>query len=175
MQRGRVVSNKIFALIRTPLLGDFLRIISRFNNDRASILVSRVIAVIEYETLELWEVRLFPEKAPALCTMLEDRQILVEDLLRDPAKRHKTVLAVPLFLKRGKGNVILPEGNRILHQGDRILMCGTLEARQHMDTITHSINALGYALTGQDIPDGYIWRWIQSKRKPKAHKRNREL
>ena len=168
MQRGRVVSNKIFALIRTPLLGDFLRIIARFNNERASILVSRVIGVIDHETLELWEVRLFPDKAPAIYNILDDQQILVEDLLRDPANRCKTVPAVPLFLKRGKGNVILPEANRILHKGDRILMCGTLEARQHMNTLTHSINALGYALTGKYIPDGYIWRWIQSKRKVKA-------
>jgi Trk K+ transport system NAD-binding subunit len=172
MQRGRVVSNKIFALIRTPLLGDFLRIISRFNNDRASVLVSRVIAVIDHDTLELWEVRLFPDKAPAICRMLEDQQILVEDLLRDPRDRCKAIPAVPLFLKRGKGNVILPEENRILHEGDRILMCGTLEARQHMNTITHSTNALGYALTGKYIPDGYIWRWIQSRRKVKTDKKN---
>ncbi len=167
MQRGRVVSNKIFALIRTPLLGDFLRIISRFNNNRASVLVSRVIGVIHQDMLELWEVRIFPDKAPALYSMLENQQIIVEDLLRDPANRSKSVSAVPLFLKRGKGNVILPEENRILHQGDRILMCGTLEARQHMDTISYSINALGYVLTGEYIPDGYLWRWLQSKRKAK--------
>ncbi len=168
MQRGRVVSNKIFALIRTPLLGDFLRIIARFNNDRASILVSRIIGVIDHERLELWEVRLFPDKAPAISSMLDEQQILVEDLLRDPTNRCKIVPAVPLFLKRGKGNVILPEANRILHKGDRILMCGTLEARKHMNTLTHSINALGYVLTGKYIPDGYVWRWIQSKRKVKA-------
>ena len=167
MQRGRVVSNKIFALIRTPLLGDFLRIISRFNNERASVLVSRVIGVIDEDTLELWEVRLFPDKAPALCNMLEQQQILVADLLRDPVKRYKTIPAVPLFLKRGKGNVILPESNRILHQGDRILMCGTLKARKHMSTISYSTNALSYTLFGKYIPDGYLWRWIQSKRKVK--------
>ncbi len=170
MQRGRVVSNKIFALIRTPLLGDFLRIIARFNDSRASILVSRVIGVVERDTLELWEVRILPDKAPALYSMLKDQQILVKDLLRDPVKRDKMILAVPLFLKRGKGNVILPEENRILYQGDRILMCGTLSARQHMNNISYNTNALSYVLTGEYIPDGYIWRWIAARKKAKANR-----
>jgi Trk K+ transport system NAD-binding subunit len=169
MQRGRVVSNKIFALIRTPLLGDFLRIMERFNNEWASMLVSRVIGVIDQDMLELWEVRIFPDKAPALCSMLENQQILVEDLLRDPINRRKTVSTVPLFLKRKEGNVMLPKEGRALHQGDRILLCGSLEARQHMNTICHSINALGYVLTGKYIPDGYIWRWLQARKKTKAH------
>ena len=168
MQRGRVVSNKIFALIRTPLLGDFLRIVTRYNNESASKLASRVIGVIDQDMLELWEVRIFPDKAPALYTMLKDRQILVKDLLRDPINRRKTVSTVPLFLKRGKGNVMLPEHDRILQQGDRILLCGSLKARQHMSTICHSINALGYVLTGKYIPDGYIWRWLQSRKKEQS-------
>ncbi len=170
MQRGRVVSNKIFALIRTPLLGDFLRIIARFNDRRASILVSRVIGVVERDTLELWEVRILPNKAPALYRMLKDQEILVEDLLRDPVNREKMISAVPLFLKRGKRNVILPEENRILYQGDRILMCGTLSARRHMNNISYNINALSYVVTGEYIPDGYIWRWIKERRKAKTNK-----
>ena len=169
MQRGRVVANKIFALIRTPLLGDFLRIISRFNNERANELVSRVIGVTDNDMLELWEIILFPDRAPALCSMLDNgHQILVGDLLREPVNRCKTVSAVPLFLKRGEGNVILPESNRILRPGDRILMCGTLEARKYMNVISHNMNTLGYVLTGDDIPDGYLWRWLKSRKKTKV-------
>ena len=173
MQRGRVVANKIFALIRTPLLGDFLRIISRFNNDRANELVSRIIGVTDNDTLELWEVIIYPDKAPAICSMLDqDYQILVNDLLKNPVNRDECMLAVPLFLKRGEGNVILPESNRILRHGDRVLMCGTLEARRHMSTISHNTNSLAYIVTGDDMPDGYIWRWLRPKRKAKPSSKN---
>jgi len=174
MQRGRVVANKIFALIRTPLLGDFLRIISRFNNSRANELVSRVIGATDNDMLELWEVRIYTDRAPAICTLIDDGyQVLVNDLLRDPSDRCSCISAVPLFLKRGKGNVILPESNRILRRGDRILMCGSLEARKHMNMISYNINALGYILTGEDMPESYIWRWLKSKRKRKQQVRQK--
>ena len=171
MQRGQVVADKIFALIRTPLLGDFLRIISRFNNERANILVSRVIAVID-DTPELWEVKIYPKETPALHAMMnEDQQIVVGDLLRSSANRETNIAAIPLFLKRGDGNVLLPESNRILRTGDRILMCGTKEACHHMLLVCYSISALAYVTTGEDRPNGYVWRWFQSiinKKKSKA-------
>jgi Trk K+ transport system NAD-binding subunit len=162
MQRGNVVAHKIFALIRTPLLGDFLRIVARFKNEKANILVSRIIGVVDEEIPELWEFEITEKNAPALFQYLEEETVIVSDLTRDPRQRELNLSAIPLFLKRGKGNVILPEENRILRQGDRLLMCGSEEARNLMSWMLNNINVLEYAATGEVRPDGYVWRWIHN-------------
>lgn len=167
MQRGNVISNTIFALIRTPMLGDFLRIVSRFKNDRANELVSRIIGVVQDDIPELWQLRVTPEESPALCEIIKTRQVLVEDILRGEVWRERNVeskhfkkhiAALPLFLKRGEGNVLLPENNRIVREGDRFLMCGTYEAHQHMLRITKNINLLESVLCGKEVPSGWLWR-----------------
>ena len=164
MQRGDLISNKIFALIRTPLLGDFLRIVARFKNDRANLLASRMIAVMGGEYPELWEFEVNQKETPALFERLENgQQVQVEDLLRHPEDREKRSEAIMLFLKRGEGNVILPENNRLIHTGDRFLMCGTQKAHYHLQIITRNVKYLEYALTGELLPDSWVWQKIVEK------------
>ncbi len=169
MQRGQVISNTIFALIRTPMLGDFLRIVSRFKNDKANELVSRIIGVVHDHVPELWEISITPDETPALCEVIKKRQVLVEDILHgeelsEEYAKEKHIAALPLFLKRGEGNVLLPENNRIIRPGDRFLMCGTYEARRHMLRVVKNINLLEAALTGEDVPAGWLFRKIYEMR-----------
>lgn len=163
MQRGNLISDKIFALIRTPLLGDFLRIVGRFKNDRANLLASRMIAVMGDEFPELWEFEVNPKETPALYDRLSKCQVLVQDLLRHPDHREKRSEAIMLFLKRGEGNVMLPENKRLVHKGDRFLMCGTKRAHHNLQIITRNAKYLEYALTGERLPDSWIWQQIVAK------------
>ena len=163
MQRGNVISNTIFALIRTPMLGDFLRIVSRFKNDRANEVVSRIIGVVRDDVPELWELRVSVEETPALFKTIKKQQVLVKDILHGELKtensqKNETLSAMPLFLKRGSGNVLLPEDNRIIREGDRFLMCGTYEARNEMLRIVKNINALESLLCGKHIPVGWLFK-----------------
>lgn len=167
MQRGNLISDKIFALIRTPLLGDFLRIVARFKNERANVLASRMIAVMGDEFPELWEFEVNLEDTPALYERLKKCQIVVSDLLRHPDNREKSIEAIVLFLKRGEGNVMLPEANRLVHQGDRILMCGTKRAHHNLQIITRNAKYLEYVLTGDLLPDSWIWQKIMEKKEVK--------
>jgi len=169
MQRGSVISHTIFALIKTPLLGDFLRIVSRFKNERANELVSRIIGVVQNDIPELWEFTVNAEQTPALYQIMQKRQVLVKDILygkrkleNDTSKSQMT--ALPLFLRRGEGNVLLPEDNRIIREGDRYLMCGTFEARQTMLRLLKNINLLESFLLGVDIPNGWLLRKIWEMR-----------
>lgn len=160
MQRGNLISDKIFALIRTPLLGDFLRIVSRFKHDRANLLASRMIGVMGDDFPELWELTVDKKTTPALFDRLEHSQILVKDLLRHPDDRNNNIEALMLFLKRGDGNVMLPEDNRIVHQGDRFLMCGNKQAHHNIQITTRNDQYLQYVLTGVLLPDSWIWKKI---------------
>jgi len=160
MQRGNLISDKIFALIRTPLLGDFLRIVSRFKNERANLLVARMVGVMGDDFPELWELTIDQELTPALFESLESNQILVKDLLRHPDDRDTSINAIMLFLKRGDGNVMLPEDNRIVHQGDRFLLCGNKQAYQNIQITTCDSQSLQYALTGEHPPNSWVWKKI---------------
>ena len=163
MQRGNLISDKIFALTQTPLLGDFLRIVQRFKNERANILASRMIAVMGDELPELWEFEVNKRDTSALTERLEAKcQITVEDLLRHSEDRNKKIEAFMLFLKRGEGNVILPENNRLVHIGDRFLMCGTKKAHHSMQIVTKNPQYLEYALTGDLQPDSLVWRKLKT-------------
>jgi Trk K+ transport system NAD-binding subunit len=168
MQRGNVISNTIFAFIRTPMLGDFLRIVSRFNNDKANELVSRIVGVVDDEIPELWELVIDQNNTPALYEMIQVRQVLVENISygeqldnHEAKSEHATVL--PLFLRRGEGNVLLPENNRIIRENDRFLMCGTYEARQHMMRLVTNINLLESVLLGEDLPAGWLLRKLRGR------------
>ncbi len=168
MQRGNVISNTIFAFIRTPMLGDFLRIVSRFNNDKSNELVSRIVGVVDDEIPELWELAINQYNTPALYKMIQTHQILVEDILygdqlnKDDAKSEYTS-TLPLFLRRGEGNVLLPENNRIIRENDRFLMCGTYDARQRMMRVVKNINLLESVLLGEDLPAGWLLRKFRQR------------
>ncbi len=164
MQRGSVISNTIFALIRTPMLGDFLRIVSRFKNDKANELVSRIIGVVNDDVPDLWEVRINANETPALFRVIQNRQVLVRDILHGELREEqhsseKTLSsAMALFLRRGNGNVLLPEDNRIIRENDRFLMCGTYQARKEMMRVLKNINVLESVLCGKTVPSSWIFR-----------------
>lgn len=170
MQRGSVISNTIFALIKTPMLGDFLRIVSRFKNDRANELVSQIVGLVENDVPELWELQVNKEEAPALYKTIKNGQVLVEDILhgaeiQDKAEMKKRMTALALFLKRGDGNVLLPENNRIIREDDRFLMCGTYKARHQMLRVVKNINLLESVLKGEEIPAGWLYRKFKELKK----------
>jgi Trk K+ transport system NAD-binding subunit len=184
MQRGSIISNTIFAFIRTPMLGDFLRIVSRFKNEKASELVSRIIGVVEDDEPILWEFRVNSSESPALCKRIQTEQVQVGDILKYSCKRFldnengspetnapikdKRLSAMPLFMKREDNNILLPEDDRIIRSGDRFLMCGTNDAYQYMHAMIGNFHMLDTVLTGKEAPAGSVLRWF-AKRKDLKH------
>ena len=177
MQRGNILSNTIFALIRTPMLGDFLRIVSRFNNEKANLLVSRIIGVVHDDIPELWEFQVNEEEAPALYQTIQTQQVLVGDILHgelrlDEAKSKDQLSAMPLFMRRGNGNVLLPEENRIIRENDQFLMCGTYQARNEMKRVVKNINVLESLLCGEYLPAGWLLKKLRKANAPCKRKNN---
>lgn len=168
MQRGSIVANTIFALIRTPMLGDFLRIVSRFKKDKASVVISRIIGAVEDDVPKLWEFKVTEEDAPALYKTIQNRQVTVSEIFQGETiygsdHRERPLSAMPLFMKRGDSNVLLPEDDRIIRAGDRFLICGTKSAHRQMCYLLSNINMLENVLSGEEIPTGIIWRWMTGK------------
>ena len=59
---------------------------------------------------------------------------------------------------------MLPGPEVKVRKGDQLLFCGRREARDRMDWTLQDIHTLRYLVTGDDFPEGWLWRWIARKR-----------
>jgi hypothetical protein len=64
-----------------------------------------------------------------------------------------------LVLRRGEKNTIMPEGKEI-QLGDRLLIASRAGAEPVMKWLLEHDGDLHYTLTGEDRPDGWLWRRI---------------
>ena len=166
MKRGSVIAHKIFALLRTPLIGDFLDLAREQGNDWANQLVSRILGVVTDEVPQIWEVEITPDGAPGFFDAPPACTPTVDALRRDPRDRSLRLECIPLLLRRGTERLLLPGEDTPLEEGDHLLFCGSQVARSEMEWIVNNVNALHYVLTGVERPHGAIWRWLRRGEHP---------
>lgn len=162
MQPSTISVRGILSLIITPLLQDFLRIARNKDEDWANLLVSRVSGVVTDRAPELWALTLDAEQAGALHDLLgRGRQVELCRITRDPQDCEQGLALVVLLIKRGGDTFLLPEDEFELERGDRLLLCGVGEARRQLELSVQNYNVLSYLLTGEDRPNGLIWRLLR--------------
>jgi Trk K+ transport system NAD-binding subunit len=162
MQRGKKVANKIFALLTTPLLSEFLDLAARQDNEWANQLVSRIGGVLEDRTPQAWTVSITPAEAPAVYRMLyERRTITIGDLLRDHRDREQRLPAVPLLLKRDRETQLVPDESIELQRGDRVLFAGRPRGKREMDWTVRNPDVLYYVVTGREPASTLIGRLLR--------------
>ncbi|EGV29067.1 TrkA-N domain protein [Thiorhodococcus drewsii AZ1] len=161
MNPSTIIANRIRIRLVTPLLAEFSTL-ARFQDEEwASQLVSRIIALIDERMPYVWEVMVDEEGAFALHDD-EMRHLVatLDTLLRDPRNRERRLCAIPLLLIRDGERFLLPELDERLEPGDHLLFCGREEAHRRMDWVLQNIHALRYVVTGESPREGPIWRWI---------------
>lgn len=164
MQRGSVLAHKVFALITTPLLSEFLSLAERQSNEWANQLVSRIGGVIEDEAPQTWTWSITPQSTPAVYERLETGEsVRLGDLCRNPRIRDQFLPCVPLLLHRQNKDMLVPEGNTPLAPGDRILFCGRDLAAREMQWITGNSEGLSYVCTGEEHPSSMLGRLLRSR------------
>jgi voltage-gated potassium channel len=163
MQRGSVIAHKIFALITTPLLAEFLELAREQTNAWANELVARIGGVVADEAPESWMLPLNAMDAPALyATLAEGRDIRIGDLLCHPRFREQRLACVPLLIMRDSGPVLVPDEDESVKQEDRILFCGRTEAFQEMTWIARNPDVLRYVCTGEEHPSTVLGRLLSA-------------
>lgn len=161
MQRANIIARKISTLIMTPMLDDFLRLLSLRDNQWANILVSRISGLTGELSPHLWSVRINNQESPALIQYLkESPHIVVGDLLRDPRKRENKLDCLVLLLKQQTKEILVPDITAGLHEHDELLICGQQYSEQRVRWIQTDYNVLSYVKTGIDRPSGTLWRWL---------------
>jgi len=161
MQRSRVIANRIFSLLRTPLLSDFLRLARHQNNEWAKRLIERLWPLIGNVSPDLWAIQITPDDAPAVHAALEAGQrVRLRHLLTDPRDRSQVLPCLPLLLKRAEEEQLLPEEDLFIQRGDTILVCGREGLTGRMQWVLKSPNVLRYFVTGEVRSEGSLARWL---------------
>ncbi len=159
MHPSTVVAQGIRIRLALPLLSVFSTL-ARYRDDAwACELTSRVAALVEDRVPHAWQLEVDSESAYALLDA-ERRGLPVTlgDLLKDPWNRAETLPAIPLLLERAEQRELVPDLAQRVRPGDRVLFCGRAQARRRMDYALQNINTLRYVLTGEDLPEGWVWR-----------------
>jgi Trk K+ transport system NAD-binding subunit len=164
MQRGSIIAHKIFALIQTPLLEQFLYLIRNYDNEWANQLVSRISGVTGDEAPETWEVDISHENSPALYEYVtQGGELKLGDIYRHPRDRDDLLPCLPLMCRRDGEDMVLPDDGLLLHPGDRLLFCGQHRAKVLLEWLRCNRNVLSYVLTGEEHVSGYLWKWFNQR------------
>jgi len=168
MQRGSVIAHKIFALITTPLLAEFLRLAITHNNAWAEKVIERVSQIADNEAPQIWTVNINAGDAPALVEALSNKQRpRLKQLYAHPRKRDETLPIFALLLKRNHDEMLLPDGDTPLKAGDQILLCGKHGISNQMEWVLKNSNVFHYIRTGDVLPQGWLWRKLMSSKQGK--------
>ena len=108
----------------------------------------------------LWKLSLDGRQAQALQPWLRAGQVRIRELLRDPEDRDEVLSTVPLLLLRGGETTLGPEPATVLAPDDELLFVGEAEARRAMETTALVEAAARYVVTGEVVPDVWIWREV---------------
>ena len=161
MHPSSIIAERIRVLLVTPLLTEFEQLVQAYEDTWCCQLVSRIVAMVQDQVPDVWEVLIDEEGAHAVHTLIvQGESLTLGDLLRDPRERERTLPIIPLLLAHGGERAVLPDGEHQLRIGDRILLCGCALGRYRLGWTLQNLHALNYVLVGASPPDGLIWRWF---------------
>ncbi len=165
MQRGSVIAHKIFALITTPLLAEFLRLATKQNNAWAETLIERVSTIADDEAPQIWTVNINATDAPSFSHAIANgSRPKLHELYAHPCNRDEALPIFSLLLKRKSGETLLPDGNTLLEPDDQLLICGQHDIRNQMEWVLKNSNVFHYIHTGEERAQGWLWRKFVDKK-----------
>lgn len=160
-----IIATRMLSLVTAPLLPEFLRIARGYGRSWHAALTERIRAVSDGRVPEIWTLTVSAEGAPAVAAVQEEGlSVDVHHLVVDPRGSSDDMKVLPLLLVRDAGVVPLPDESVTLELGDRLLLCGTTDARNQLDWSLHHRNTLRFLVSGEQRPDGTVWRWLDSGR-----------
>lgn len=158
MDSNRIIVWRLLPYLTTPLLHAFLRNARHYPEDWASTVVNKIEWMSQGRTPNTWTITIDNEHAPALVRVLnEGVKVTLFDLSRDPRDRTKQMPCMWLMLRRGDKDSFMPTDKKV-KLGDRLLIASRAGAEPVMKWLLENDGDLHYTLTGEDRPDGWLWR-----------------
>ncbi len=165
MEPSYLIASKLLSVLGSPLLAEFLEKAERESDQWNRALAEQLRTIADGVTPETWTLRISKKRAPAVMLEMEhDQTVSLGCIRRDPGNRSRTLPALPLLLRRGDEDTLLPEDDTALESGDRLLFCGSHRGFSLMGLNVRNLNTLRYLQTGRHEPDGLVWRYLARRR-----------
>ncbi|CAG0989403.1 Voltage-gated potassium channel Kch [Methylophilaceae bacterium] len=169
MQPSDIIAHECLAHMISPLLAQFLSLVRTQSNAWANQLISQLVEIVGENVPETWAITIDHHHAPAVNNLLSwGLHVSLDNLTRDPGNRKLKLDLVPLLLLRGNQTILQPEPSMLVMHGDQILLCGRPGAKEALPLTLSNHKVLNYIIDGQEIADGFIWRWLSLKLKKKV-------
>lgn len=163
MVQSQIIADECLAVLRTPLLADFLRIARGQDDAWAGHIVERLRRHLGEQSPEFWGITVSREQAPGLVDFMTrfGAPVRLSDIRREIVDRTCDSGKVALLVRRGAELIVLPEDDFELQLGDSVLFAGSFEAERDLFYLMQNANVAEYVVTGHDVLGGAVWRWLR--------------
>ncbi len=161
MEPSTIMANHISALLKSPLLVDFLREIRSIDEGWCRALFEEILKLRGDRELENWSFDLTEVAAPAFYQLLRKGVSLPVGLLyKHPQDRNRHMACKVLLVRRDDRLCLTPPDDFELRIGDQVLLCGLSKAAYWMQWSLKNENVLRYIRA--DTQAGSFWgRWFR--------------
>ncbi|HSH86936.1 MAG TPA: NAD-binding protein [Methylophilus sp.] len=164
MQPSDVIAHTCLSYMVSPMLAEFLATARHQTNAWANAVIAQLVSKLGEQVPDTWDITIGNEMAFAVCALMQQGlQPSLKHLVMSPSGKRHEMPVVPLMLVRGEQKSMLPELSTPLQIGDKILCCGMDQAKSIQRYVMHDIKTLHYIVTGTEMPETWIGRWLKSK------------
>ncbi len=160
---SQIIANECIAVLRTPLLAEFLDIVRRKDDFWAYSLSEMLRAFVGAETPGFWSFAIDEREAPGLIGVMSriGRPVAIADLSRSAKDRRDRLPCLALLLIRGGEMIELPPEDFSIAPGDRLLFAGRLAAAGEQNLGLQNANVSAYVLGDRSEAEGWVWRKLE--------------
>ena len=166
MVSSEIVANECLALLRTPLLGEFLDVVKARGDDWAEGVVRRLMAAVGEEVPHFWAVTITMRDTPGLVDVMRrsPAPVVVADLYRDIVDRDHRANCLILHHVRDGIATELPADDFALQEGDTLLVAGDRARERDLRNIARNLNVASDVILGDRALSGWVWRTLRLQR-----------
>lgn len=164
MQPSDVIAHTCLSYMVSPMLAEFLATARHQTNAWANAVIAQLVSKLGEQVPDTWDITIEGEMAFAVCSLMKQGlQPTLKHLVMSPSGKRYEMAVVPLMLMRGEQKLMLPELSTPLQLGDKILCCGMDQAKSIQRYVMHDIKTLHYIVTGTEMPETWIGRWLKTE------------
>ncbi len=163
MVSSQIIANECIAVLRTPLLAEFLDLVRHKDDLWAYSLAESLRAFVGDETPGFWSLSVEESEAPGLIDVMNriQRPIGIGDLTRSAKFRQDRIPCLALLAVRGTEKIDLPNDDFQIAVGDRLLFAGRRAAEDNQYLVLRNANVAAYVLGDRSEAEGWVWRRLE--------------
>ena len=166
LQSSLTTARRVLKHLISPQVQIFIEYLRERGEDICAQTVERLRDSIGDSPPHLWHLRIDPDNAAAVSEWLRNgNRLRLGELRRDPRRLDDSLPCIPFSIMRGDELIMLPRDDLALAEDDDILFCGTERSETLLAASANNVYTLDYLVSGIDRPRGYVFRWLESRRK----------